>query len=278
MQTVKLNTGAEMPAIGLGTWEIVPNRKAKSAVLTALDAGYRLIDTAKIYGNEKGIGDGLSEASVERKDIFITTKLWQGEQGYDKAHKAFNTSLKLLGTGYIDLYLIHWPGGSGDRHESWRALTEIYGSGYAKAIGVSNFTVRHLEQLKQSSAVTPTVNQVEFHPYIYKQQGQLLEYCRTEGIVIEAYSPLAHGLIKNQHVKDPTVLAEIGARYGKSAAQVVLRWCVQHGTVPLPRSVNPEHTHDNIDIFDFELSSVEIEQINNLSDGTRTCWDPSNIP
>lgn len=277
MKTLRLNTGANIPMVGFGTWEIVPNNRAKAAVSDALDAGYRLLDTAKVYGNEKGVGDAIRQTSVARKDIFLTTKLWQGEQGYTKALKAFETSLRLLGTDYVDLYLIHWPGGNGDRHESWRAFTEIQETGRAKAIGVSNFTVDHLRQLKKRSSVIPAVNQVEFHPYLYKAQTELLAYCAQEGIVVEAYSPLAHGLLRSGRFKSEPVFLEIGERYGKSSAQVVLRWCVQHGTVPLPKTTNREHMHDNIDIFDFELTPAEMTAINNLSDGTRVCWDPNRI-
>ncbi len=274
---MKLNTGAVMPTIGFGTWEIVPNGRAKTTILDALDAGYRLIDTAKIYGNEKGVGDAVHETSVRREDIFVTTKLWQGEQGYDSAHKAFNTSLRLLGLDYIDLYLIHWPGGRGDRHESWRAMTELYESGRSKAIGVSNFTVAHLQELKDSSDIIPAVNQIEFHPYLYDQQRQLLDYCREQGIIVQAYSPLVHGITDKGQFKDEAVLIQVGQNYGKSPAQVILRWCLQHGTVPLPKTTNPEHMHENIDVFDFELTASEMEQINHLSDDTRACWDPNKV-
>jgi diketogulonate reductase-like aldo/keto reductase len=277
MQKVKLLAGTNMPAIGFGTWQIVPNRKAKAAVLDALDAGYRLIDTAKIYGNEKGVGDAIHESGLAREGLFITTKLWKGEQGYDNALRAFETSLRLLGVDYLDLYLIHWPGGVGDRNESWRALTRLYEEGRARAIGVSNFTIKHLEQLKNISPITPAVNQIEFHPYLYKEQIELLDYCRTKGIVIEAYSPLAHGLINSEQDKGGSVLSSIGGKHGKLPAQIVLRWCVQHGAVPIPKTSSREHMHDNIDIFDFELTDQEMVEINNLSKGVRTCWDPNKI-
>lgn len=261
-----------MPAIGFGTWLIVPNRKAKVAVLDALEAGYRLIDTAMVYGNEKGVGEAIDETHLERKSIFVTTKLWNHDQGYDKTFRAFSRSLELLGLDYVDLYLIHWPGND-KRLESWRALTEIQASGRAKAIGVSNFTIAHLIELAKLSDAIPAVNQVELHPYVYADQKDLLAYCRQQGIVVEAYSPLAHG----QRFKNDPVLKSIAQKYGKSPAQVVLRWCLQHGTVPLPKSTNPEHMHDNLDVFDFELNAEEMGEINTLSDGTRTFWDPTKI-
>jgi diketogulonate reductase-like aldo/keto reductase len=271
METVKLNTGAKMPAIGFGTWKIFPNGHAKKATLEALEAGYRHIDTARIYGNEKGVGQAIRESGIPREDIFVTTKLWNGDQGYDKSFKAFDKSLARLGMEYVDLYLMHWPVPE-KRLESWRAMTEMYKSGRAKAIGVSNFLIRHLEELLAASDTTPAVNQVEFHPFLYENLIGLLDYCKHKGIVFEAYSPLAHGKIT-----DTKVLPVIAKKHGKSTAQVILRWCLQHGTVPLPKSTNPEHIKQNLEIFDFELTPQEMEQINDLSNGTRTSWNPEEI-
>lgn len=271
MKNLKLNNAAAMPPIGFGTWQIFPNGRARQAVAAALKTGYRLIDTARIYGNEKGVGQAIRESGLDRSEVFLTTKLWNSNQGYEEAHVAFDASLQRLGLDYVDLYLIHWPV-SGKRLESWRALEEIYQSGRAKSIGVSNFTVRHLEELLAHSKVVPAVNQVEFHPFLYDEQVEILKFCASRGIVVEAYSPLAHGKIT-----DEVVLPPIAKRHGKTPAQIMLRWCVQHGTVPLPKATKPEHINQNIDIFDFELSESEMHQINSLSDGTRTCWDPTDM-
>lgn len=261
-----------MPAIGFGTWQIFPNSAANKAVTEAITAGYRSIDTARIYGNEKGVGRAVRESGVPRGELFLTTKLWNASQGYRQTPKAFDNSLKRLGMDYVDLYLIHWPV-SGKRLESWRAMEEINKSGRAKAIGVSNFTVKHLEELAEHSDVTPAVNQVEFHPFIYKDQQELLDYCKKHKIVLEAYSPLAHA----RRLNDPAI-GRIAERYDRSNAQILLRWALQHGTVPLPKSTNAERIHENLDIFNFELSDRDMQAINKLSDGTRTCWNPENMP
>lgn len=268
----KLNSGIHIPAIGFGTWKIFPGLPTTKAVLDALAAGYRLIDTARIYGNENGVGKAIRQSALPRSEIFVTTKLWNASQGYKRAHRAFDNSLKRLGLDYVDLYLIHWPV-SGKRLESWRALEEIYASGRARAIGVSNFTARHLEELAEHSSITPAVNQVEFHPFLYKDQEELLRYCKQHKIIVEAYSPLAHA----HRLQDPT-LADIAKKYQQSSAQILLRWAIQHGTVPLPKSTHPERIHENLDIFNFELSDQDMKTINELSDGTRTCWNPENMP
>lgn len=266
-----LNTGAMMPPIGFGTWKILLNRHTKKAVLEALAAGYRLIDTARIYGNEKGVGAAVRESGLARKDIFVTTKLWNDDQGYDRALKAFDASMQKLGLDYVDLYLIHWPV-SGKRHDSWKALRHIHQGGRAHSIGVSNFTIKHLEELMATSDVVPAVNQIEFHPFLYEEQQSLLEFCNRHKIVVEAYSPLAHG--KRLHNR---VIGDIAKKLGKTNAQIMLRWCIQKGTVPLPKSTTPKHIRQNIDIFDFELSEADVQTIDGLSDGTRTCWDPTKI-
>ncbi|HSX53277.1 MAG TPA: aldo/keto reductase [Patescibacteria group bacterium] len=271
METVKLNTGAQIPQLGFGTWKIRMNGTAQQAVQEALHAGYRHVDTARIYGNEKGVGRGIAASGIARKDIFLTTKLWNGDQGYDKALRAFDASLERLGLDYVDLYIIHWPV-SGKRQESWKALEQIHKSGKARAIGVSNYTVKHLEDLLTNSATVPAVNQVEFHPFLYKDQEPLLEFCKKHGIVLEAYSPLAHG----KRLHEP-LLTEIAALYHRSTAQILLRWALQHGTVPIVKSTHQERIIENLNVFDFELSKENMQAIDNLSDGTRTCWDPTNV-
>ncbi len=269
---LKLNTGAAMPGIGFGTWKIRLNSNAKKAVTEALKAGYRLVDTAHVYGNEKGVGQAINQSGLARSDIFVTTKVWNGDQGHQKALQAFDESLKKLGLDYIDLYLIHWPV-TGKRQDTWRALEEIHQSSRARAIGVSNYTVRHLQELMNTNKIVPAVNQVEFHPFIYEDQRELLEFCKNHEIVVEAYSPLAHGL----RLQDPT-LSRLAEKHHKTNGQIMLRWAVQHGTVPLPKSTNPIHIKENLSIFDFELSAEDMTSINNLSDGDRTCWDPSKMP
>lgn len=266
-----LNSKTKIPTIGFGTWQIVPNVRAKRATAEALAAGYRLIDTARIYGNEKGVGRAINESAVPRAEIFLTTKLWNFSQGYEKTLKAFDGSLARLGADYVDLYLMHWPV-AGKRIESWKAMEEIYKSGKARAIGVSNFTVEHLEELISATSIIPAVNQVEFHPFLYEKQRDLLKYCSQRGIVVEAYSPLAHG-----KKTDAKVLPGLAAKYEKSVPQIILRWCLQHGTVPIPKSTNPEHIISNLNIFDFSLSAKDMKLIDLLSDGTRTCWNPENI-
>lgn len=270
MQTVKLNSGQKIPAIGFGTWQIFPNGRARRAVSDALSAGYRHIDSARIYGNERGIGKAIAERTdIPRQQIFITTKLWNSSHGYDKAIEAHSKSLEKLGTDYTDLYLIHWPV-KGKRQESWRALCELKKSGRTKAIGVSNYTIEHLEELMMKSDVIPAVNQIEFHPFIYEEQAPLLEFCKRHNILVEAYSPLVHG---KKNVDDS--LAELTSKYKKSPAQIFLRWCLQHGTVPLPKTTSSDHMRENINIFNFELSASEMAAINAFSDGTRTCWNPT---
>jgi diketogulonate reductase-like aldo/keto reductase len=268
---LKLNSGGEIPALGFGTWQLSPD-EAYESVINAIKSGYRLIDTAKIYRNEEAVGQAIKDSNIARQDIFVTTKLWNSNQGYESTLKAFDDSLAKLGLDYLDLYLIHWPGeGKDKRHQSWRALCELKESGRIKHIGVSNFTITHLEQLLAFSNITPAVNQIEFHPFIYKEQKELLDFCHNKGIVFEAYSPLAQG-----HLNDD-ILTLIAKKQGKSSSQVMLRWAVQKGTIPLPRSRNPSHIKENFEIFDFELSDKEMSHIDDLSNDDRQSWDPTNI-
>lgn len=267
MKYITLNTGNKIPAIGYGTWQM-SNPEAADAVEHALSVGYRLIDTAAIYGNEKGVGEGVERSTVEREDMFVTTKLWNDNHGYESALQAFDDSLERLNLEYVDLYLIHWPA-TDQRRESWKALTELYESGRAKNVGVSNYTVRHLEEMQDYSDVVPAVNQVEFHPFLYKEQSELLDYCAAHNIVVEAYSPLARA---NRLEHD--TLEAIGEQYGKTPAQVMLRWCMQQYTVPIPKSADPDRMKENFEVTDFELSPKDMQAINNLSQGMRTGSDP----
>ena len=270
MPGLSLNTGAAIPVVGFGTWQILLNGTAKRAVMEALAAGYRLIDTARIYGNEKGVGAGIRESGIPREDIFVTTKLWNSSHGRDKALAAFDGSLKRLGLDYVDLYLIHWPV-PGKRQETWKALEELQKSGRVRAIGVSNYMVHHLTELLEHAEIPPAVDQVEFHPFLYEDRRQLLDFCSNHGIVVEAYSPLAHAA----RLHDP-VITKVAVSHKKSNAQVMLRWAVQHGTVPLPKSSNPARIVENLRIFDFELTESDMRALNDLSDGTHTCWNPDD--
>jgi len=267
--TISLNNGIKMPIVGYGTWKILPNSSARKAVGSALSVGYRNIDTARIYLNEKGVGKAIQKSKVDRKELFVSTKLWNSDQGYDKTSKAFDKSLKRLGLDYVDMYLMHWPVPE-KRLESWRAMVEIYKSGRAKAIGVCNFTEEHLADLISHSDIVPMVNQVEFHPFLY--QKMLLEYCQENKIIVEAYSPLAHG----RRMQDP-VLCEIAAKHAKHVVQVMLRWNIQLGNVVIPKSTSLERMQDNLDLFDFELDKSDMEQIENLNENYRTCWDPTGM-
>lgn len=266
----QLANGTDVPTIGFGTWQLHA-WEAKTAVSYALASGYRLIDTARVYLNESAVGSAIAESGIPREEIFVTTKLWNMSQGDKKPFKAFDNSLKRLKLDYIDLYLIHWPV-SNKRLHSWQALSQIYESGKARAIGVSNYTVRHLSELLDASDITPAVNQIEFHPFIYGDQKETLDFCRKHGIAVEAYSPLAHG----HRMNDP-VLTRIAENYGKSVAQVLLRWAWQHDTIPIPKSSSENRIKENISIFDFALSEADMRDLNNLSDGTRTCLDPNTM-
>lgn len=270
--TFELVNGVRMPQIGFGTWEITPDEAARAAVQTALEVGYRHIDTAKIYGNERGVGQALQDSGIARPDLFVTTKLWNSDHAYDAALRAIDESLQNLGLAYVDLYLVHWPQ-SDVRDQAWRAMEEIYRSGKAKSVGVSNYTVRHLQELLDNTSLVPHVNQVEFHPFIYAQQKELLEFCHEHTILVEAYSPLS----RHAKASHPDI-ERIAARSGKTTSQVILRWCLQHGTAPLPRSQNPDHIAENYDIFNFELDVEDMQTLDSLSDGERVTTDPEQIP
>lgn len=259
---IKLNSGTLMPSFGFGTWNLT-GKGCVEATGEALRAGYRLIDTAKIYGNEAEVGEAIRKSAVSREEIFVTTKLWPADFGYDSALQAFDESLERLGLEYIDLYLIHWPRSDKQkRQESWRALREIYEQGRTKSIGVSNYSIGNLEEALASD-VAPAVNQIEFHPYIYEERRPVLEFCKKHGIVVEAYSPLSRGLgLDNITVND------VAERIGRTPAQVVLRWAIQHGTVPIPKSAHPERIKENFQVFDFELSNEDMKILDDLSRST----------
>ena len=267
---VRLNDGHEMPILGLGVWQSGPGPETVDAVSTALAAGYRLIDTAKLYANEAEVGQAVRAANIPREQVFVTTKLWNDDHGRARATSAFDASLARLGLDYVDLYLIHWPG-AGKRLETWEALTEIARSGRARSVGVSNFTVAHLEELLHSSSVVPAVDQVEFHPFLY--QRELLEYCRKHRIQVEAYSPLGRGAA----LEDPRIQS-IARAHHRTPAQTVLRWELQHDLVTIPKSVRPDRIRENSGLFDFELSTKEMATMDALGDHGRVAWDPSRVP
>ena len=260
---LKLNSGTAIPAFGFGTWNLADGDEVFVAVSEALKAGYRLIDTAKVYGNERGVGEAIRKSAVPREEVFVTTKLWPSDFGYENALAAFEESLDRLGLEYIDLYLIHWQGRDKDRRqESWRALVDIYRQGQAKSIGVSNYMVEHLEEVLATSDTVPAVNQIEFHPFIYSQQVPLIDFCKKHSITVEAYSPLAMG----RHMKNETIEA-IAKSHDKSVAQIMLRWAVGHDTVPIPKSSHPDRIIENLDVFDFELSKEEMRVMNEIDGG-----------
>lgn len=266
----KLNNGVEIPYFGLGVYLSSPGEETYNAVRWALEAGYRHVDTAAFYKNEKDVGSAIKDSNVAREDIFVTTKLWNEDHGYDKALKAFDTSLKNLGFDYVDLYLIHWPVAE-LRNESWRALETILKEGRARAIGVSNYTTTHLRQLLNECQTVPAVNQVEFSPFLY-QKG-LLEFCSQNNIMLEAYSPLARA----SKLADGR-LKEIASRYGKTPAQVMIRWALEHKLVVIPKSVHKERIYENAGMFDFEITDEDMQKLDSLDENYRVAWDPSRIP
>lgn len=266
---VALRDGNQMPLLGLGTWKLPAGRTTREAVGSALSAGYRLFDTAKLYANEEDVGAALRESGLDRSEYFVTTKLWNDDHGYDTALRAFERSRRALGLDLVDLYLIHWPV-SGQRLESWRALEHLKEEGRCRSIGVSNYTVAHLKELLAVCRVPPAVNQVEFSPFLY--QRELLEFCRSNGIQLEAYSPLTRG----QKFDDPT-LAEVARAHARSPAQVLVRWGLQHGVVEIPKSSRAERIAENAHVFDFHLSESEMRALDGLDRSFRTTWDPTGM-
>ncbi len=267
---VKLNDGNKIPQLGLGVWQ-VPDDQASASVKEALAAGYRSVDTAAIYGNEAGVGAGLRAAGVARKDLFITTKLWNDRHGYDDAHKAMDESLEKLGLAYVDLYLIHWPvAGSTQFLDAWRAMEEMKEDGRARSIGVSNFTRANLEQLMEASKVVPAVNQIELHPGF--AQTELRAFHAKHGIATESWSPLAQGGIAKEKV-----ILDLAQKHGKSPAQITLRWHLQNDLIVIPKSVTPARIRENIDVFDFELSAGDMAAIDGIQEGARLGPDPEKF-
>jgi diketogulonate reductase-like aldo/keto reductase len=254
MQIVKLNNGVEMPVLGFGVFQIPDYEECKRSVLTALETGYRSIDTAAAYQNEEAVGDAVKESGMKREDLFITTKLWIADVGYEQTQKAVEVSINKLQTDYLDLYLIHQP--YGDVHGSWRALEELNASGKIRAIGVSNFHPDRVMDLIVNNRVAPAVNQIETHPFHQRQDDAV--FLKENGVQIESWAPFAEG--KN-NLFGNEVLSSIGKRYGKSVAQVTLRWLIQRGIVIIPKSTHKERISENLDVFDFELSAEDMQAI-----------------
>lgn len=267
---IRLNDGHEIPRIGLGVFQAKAGGETRAAVRAALELGYRHIDTARVYNNERDVGQAIAECGIPREQIFVTTKLWNSDHGYEAALKACQGSLQRLGLAYVDLYLIHWPV-QGLRKESWRALVKLREDGLCRSIGVSNYMIRHLEELRASSEVLPAVNQVEVSPFCTR--SELRAYCREQGIVVEAYSPLTKGL----RLDHPAIVAMAG-EYGASPAQILIRWALQRDMVVLPKSVKRARMRENAEVLDFAITAEDMDALDALDEGLVTGWDPTDAP
>jgi methylglyoxal/glyoxal reductase len=264
-----LHNGIEIPYVGLGVFQMKDPRETVEAVKTAIDSGYLSVDTAAVYENEESVGEGVKESRARREELFITSKVWNSDQGYDTTLKAFETSLKKLDMDYMDLYLIHWPV-EGKYNDTWKALERLYSEGLVKSIGVSNFHQHHLEDLMKNSNEKPVINQIECHPRL--NQEKLRAFCQEENIAVEAWSPIAQG-----RVLDEPTLKQIAEKHGKSSAQVILRWHLQNDVVIIPKSVHANRIKENADLFNFELSTDDMKHINDLNQDERFGPDPDNF-
>ena len=267
-EVVTLSNGVKMPMLGFGTFKVPDGETVIRSVHTALDLGYRHIDTAAIYQNERGVGEGIRQSGIDRKHIFVTSKVWNSDQGYDSTFRAFDASMQRLGFDYLDLYLIHWP--KPLNRETWRAMEKLYREKRIRAIGVSNFHIHHLEDLFTSCEIIPAVNQVEFHPCLVQQP--LLKFCKKHQIQYEAWSPLMQG-----RIFDIPLLNELSVKYNRSVSQIVLRWNIQMGVVTIPKSTHSERIKENMNIFDFEISDEDMCAIATLDHGQRVGSDPDHI-
>jgi len=272
-KSLTLNNNVEMPMLGLGTWQTDAGEEVENAVQTALQMGYRHVDTAKIYRNEASVGKAIRNSNIPEDEIFVTTKLWDGDQGYDSALHAFDESQERLGINTIDLYLIHWPKPKNDRMDSWKALERLYDEGRVRAIGVSNYAPHHLEELLASANVPPAVNQTELHAYNFQSRLDTVEMCRKNGIVLTGYSPLAHA----ERMDDPK-LNEIASKYERTPAQILLRWLLQQGVIVIPKSANEKRIRENSEIFDFEITEDDMAAMMKFDENFVTTSDPKQIP
>ncbi|MYL45895.1 aldo/keto reductase [Virgibacillus halodenitrificans] len=266
---VMLNNGIEMPGFGLGVYKVEDGETVINAVKLALEHGYRSIDTASFYNNEAGVGKGIKKSGVPRKDIFVTSKVWNDQQGYDSTLQACEETLKKLDMDYLDLYLIHWPV-KGLYKETWRAMEKLYKNGRVRAIGVSNFHIHHLQNLLNDCEVTPVINQVEYHPHL--TQVNLKTFCEEHKIVLEAWSPLKRGKLLSE-----TTLKHIGGKYEKTVAQVILRWDIQNNVITIPKSVHEHRIKENADVFNFSLTEEEMQEINSLNRDERAGTNPDSF-
>lgn len=260
----------DIPQVGLGLWKVTDPKEFDTTFSAAIDAGYRHFDTAQVYGNEGMVGKAWKSSNIPREELFITTKISVANFGYDRAIKSFESSLKNLQTTYVDLLLLHFPV-SVFRNKTWESLVDIQKSGKAKHIGVSNYTVRHLEEMKDKGLPTPYVNQIELH--VFLQQPELVNYCRQNGILVEAYSPLAHG----KNMDDP-IVSKIADKHNVSYALVMLRWCIEQGFIILPKSSHPERVKQNLQVLNFTLDEEDLEELSKLDKNLRTCWNPTFVP
>lgn len=269
--SITLNNGVEMPQVGLGVFQ-VPSEQTRAAVTSALEAGYHSIDTAAVYGNEAEVGEAIARSGVRRDELFVTTKLWNSDQGYDETVRAFERSLAKLGMDYVDLYLIHWPMPEVDRYrDTWRAFEKLHADGRIRAIGVSNFKPHHLDRLAESSDVMPAVNQIELHPYL--QQAESRRYHAEHGIVTEAWAPIGQG----GGLLDDPAITKLAEKHGRTPAQIVLRWHVQLGNVVIPKSVTPSRIRENLDLFGFSLDDDDMATIGDLNRDERIGPDPDTM-
>lgn len=264
--TTTLHNGVKMPWIGLGVFKVNEGSEVINAVMAALKHGYIHIDTAAIYQNEEGVGQAIKESGIPREELFLTSKVWNDDQGYDTTLQAFETSIKKLQVDYLDLYLIHWPV-AGKYKDTWRALEKLYNEGKIRAIGVSNFHLHHLKDLLSEADIKPMVNQIEYHPHL--TQKEIHDFCKQEGIQLEAWSPLKRGVL----LDEPTLI-EIGKKYNKTPAQVIIRWDLQNEVVTIPKSIKEHRIIENANVFDFKLTEDEIQQINELNKDERIGTNP----
>lgn len=269
---VQLNNGVHMPQLGFGVWQVEDGEEVINSVKKALEVGYRSIDTAAVYKNEEGVGEAIRQSSIPRKELFITTKVWNADQGYDATIKAFEVSMEKLGLEYLDLYLIHWPMPDNDTYiETYKAMEKLYQDGKIRAIGVCNFHIPHLERLLSECTVKPVVNQIECHPFL--AQTEIRTFCKEHNIFVEAWSPLMQG----GEVLNHDVVLEIAKKYNKTTAQVIIRWHLQNNVIVIPKSVTPSRIEANFDVFDFELSSGDMELIHELNKDERKGSNPEEF-
>jgi diketogulonate reductase-like aldo/keto reductase len=271
MNFVTLNNGLKMPQLGFGVWQ-VSDEQAASTVSTAIDVGYRSIDTAMIYKNERGVGEAIKDSSIPREELFITTKVWNSDQGFDQTLQAFKESLERLGLDYVDLYLVHWPTPEFDQYvDTYKALEKLYHDGKVKAIGVCNFEIEHLDRILNECEVVPVLNQIECHPYL--AQNEIKNYCTKHNIFVEAWSPLEKG----GDVLQDAVIKKIASIHSKTPAQIILRWHLQNNTIVIPKSVTPSRIGENFDVFDFELTASDMAEIDGLNANRRRGKHPNEM-